>query len=225
MGPSNIHRRSVAIGAIAAALALPAAGASAADTPLPPPPPASSAAADGFRSARFGMSESGVRAAIESDFQLSGSSVIAADNELQRTPVLRIHVPNLVPGGGIAQIDYIFGYHSHALIEVNILWSAATDSHITSAQLIATGAALQAYFQKENFAPGRTVSNGVLPDGNVLLFRARDSAGHAIILVLSGKRDTSADGKSSHLTPTALTLAYAANPAHPDVFQLKKGAF
>jgi hypothetical protein len=225
MGPSNIYRRAVAIGAIAAAFALPAAGANAAATQPPPAPPASSADVDGFRSARFGMSESAVRAAIESDFQLSGSSVIAADNELQRTPVLRIHVPDLVPGGGIAQIDYIFGYHSRALIEVNILWSAATDSHITSEQLIANGGALQAYLQKENFAPDRTVRNRVLRDGNVLLFRTRDFAGHAIVLVLSGKRETSADGKSFHLTPTALTLAYAANPAHPDVFELKNGAF
>ncbi len=230
MGPWNIRRgssvarRFVVAGAIAASLALPASRAEAAATP-PPPAPAPSASVEGFRSARFGMSESAVRAAIEADFHLSGGALQAAENPVQRTGLLRIHVADLVPGGGTAQIDYIFGYHSHGLIEVNILWSAASDPHMTPARLVANGAALQAYFQKESFAPDSTVRDAVLPDGNLLVFRTRDSAGRAIVLVLSGKRDKSADGQSSRLTPTALTLAYAADPARPDVFQLKKGAF
>jgi hypothetical protein len=46
-----------------------------------------------------------------------------------------------------------------------------------------------------------------------------------VVLLLSGRRDQPAKDASSRLTPTALTLAYAADPAHPDVFQLKKGTF
>ena len=166
-----------------------------------------------------------MRSAIEVDFHLSGNSVLAAKNSVQQTQVLRLHVPGLVPGGGTAQIDHIFGYRSRALIEVNILWSAAVDPHIRPQQLVANGAALQAYFEKEGFAPDRTVRDAVLPDGNVVLFRAQDSEGHAVIPVIAGKHEKSANGRSSRLTPTALTLAYAADPAHPDVFQLKKGTF
>ncbi|HTU55873.1 MAG TPA: hypothetical protein VMF62_18065 [Acetobacteraceae bacterium] len=213
-----------------AALALPAAGAKAAAPPIPPVPPAqaapvASARIAGFRSARFGMSESAVRAAIAADFRLSGTAVQAGENPVQRTGLLRIRVAGLIPGGGTAQVDYIFGYRSHTLMEVNILWSAGTDPGLAPAQLVANGAALQAYFQREGFAADRTVRNAVLPDGNVLLFRTQDAEGHAVVLILAGKRAKGANDQSSRLTPTALTLAYAADPAHPDVFELKNGAF
>ena len=196
-------------------------------TPLPPAPPAQTAPAaiEGFRSAHFGMSEPAVRAAIAADFHLSGAAVIATANPLQRTGVLRIRAADLIPGSGSAQIDYIFGYRGHGLIEVNILWSAATDASTTPARLVANGAALQAYFLKEGFPPTQTVLNALLPDGNVMLFRAQDEAGHAVVLVVSGKAGKPAANGSSRLTPTALTLVYAADPAQPDVFELKKGSF
>jgi len=198
-----------------------------ATTPLPPDPPAQAASTriDGFRSAHFGMSEADVRRAIAADFRLSGASVVAGDNPVQRTPVLRIRTADLIPGGGTAQIDYVFGYRSHALIEVNILWSAATDAAMTPEKLVANGAALQAYFLKEGFPSSRTVRNGLLPDGNVMLFRTQDEAGHAVALVISGKRDKPSASGASRLTPTALSLVYAADPIHPDVFQLKQGSF
>ncbi len=194
-----------------------------AQTPLAPQ--SSSAEIDGFRSAHFGMDAASVRAAIAADFHLSGASVHAAVNPVQRTDVLRIRVPDLVAGGGTAQIDYIFGYRSHALIEVNILWSAATDSRMTPAQLVANGSAISAYFARQGFSPQETVQNALLPDGNVLLFRTRDDAGRAVVLMLSGKRAPDSNGKGETLTPMALALVYAADPAHPDVFSLKKGSF
>jgi hypothetical protein len=210
--------------AVPVMLAAPMAHAAA---PLPPTPPAQAAFAriDGFRSARFGLSEPDVRRAIAADFRLSGAAIVATENPVQRTPVLRVRTADLIPGGGTAQIDYIFGYRSHALIEVNILWSAATDAATTPARLVANGAALQAYFLREAFPPAQTVLNALLPDGNVMLFRAQDESGHAVVLVISGKRDKLAASGSARLTPTALTLVYAADPAHPDVFQLKKGSF
>ena len=227
-----LRRRGACLAAFMAAVALaaPGAGANTPSTPVPPVPPAQGAPAaaariEGFRSAHFGMSEAQVRREIEADFHLEGREIVAAENPLERTGVLRIRTGDLIPGGGAAQIDYIFGYRSHAMIEVNILWSAATDAKITPAQLVANGAALQAYFLKEGFAPDRMVRNALLPDGNVMLFRAQDEAGHAVVLVISGKRDKAGAGGSARLTPTALTLVYAADPAHPDVFQLKKGAF
>jgi len=238
----------------AMAMGLAVAAAHAAAPPLPPTPPpvpplapplaqaqtqtpaqapalaplatqSSSAEIDGFRSAHFGMDEASVRAAIASDFHLSGRSVHAGVNPVQRTAVLSIRVPDLVPGGGTAQIDYVFGYRSHALIEVNILWSTATDPRMTPARLVANGSALSAYFARQGFPPRKTVQNALLPDGNVLLFRTRDDAGHAVVLMLSGKRAPAATGKGETLTPKALALVYAVNPAQPDVFELRKGSF
>ena len=223
-------------------LGLATAAARAAAPPLPPTPPpvqapaqapaqaplaaqSSAAEIDGFRSAHFGMGEASVRAAIAADFHLSGASVHAGVNPVQRTDVLRIRVPELVPGGGTAQIDYIFGYRSQRLIEVNILWSAATDPKMTPARLVANGNALSAYFAQQGFAPHETVQNALLPNGNVLLFRTKDDIGHAVVLMLSGKHTPDSTGKGETLTPLALALVYAANPEQPDVFSLKKGSF
>jgi hypothetical protein len=59
----------------------------------------------------------------------------------------------------------------------------------------------------------------------VLLFRATDTTGNAVLLILSGTITKDQKVDKSVLSPTTLTLAYAANPLHPDVFQLTKGSF
>jgi len=224
-------RRSIAGGVAAVVLGL-AAPAVRAATPVPPTPPAAppleptaSARIDGFRSAHFGMSEEAVRAAIAADFHVSGRALEVKENPVQRTGVISIRVANLVPQGGIAEIAYIFGYHSRTLIEVNIVWSKATDPTITPSRLVANGETLQAYFERQGFAPGETARNALLPSGNVLLFRARDEDGHAVAVVLAGRRVQGGPAHGERLAPTALGVDYAADPTHPDVFELKKGTF
>ena len=182
-------------------------------------------AVDGFRSAKFGMSENQVRSAIESDFNIQASAITEAQNQLQRTMVLSVQVPDLVPGGGAAAVSYVFGFQSHKLMEVNILWSPEIDAKTTPAMLYQDGQSLQQYFASEGFPADRSTGNIATPNG-VLLFRATDATGNAVLLILSGSitKDPK-DDKKSVLNPSTLTLAYAADPMHPDVFQLTKGSF
>lgn len=181
-------------------------------------------AIDGFRSAKFGMTESAVRGAIAADFKISGSGVTKAENPLQRTTVLSVRVPNLVPQGGTATVSYVLGYQSHRLIQVNILWSSEIDPKTTPAMLYQDGESLQQYFAGEGFPPGRSAGNIATPNG-VLLFRATDTGGNAVLLILSGTLTKNQKDKTTALHPTTLTLAYAADAMHPDVFQLAKGSF
>jgi len=81
-------------------------------TPAPAAPAAQPVSIDGFRSAHFGMSEQETRKAIEADFKLSGSAVRPGDNPVERTRVLSVTVPDLVPDSGKAVIDYVFGFKS-----------------------------------------------------------------------------------------------------------------
>lgn len=202
--------------------------------PLPPAPPggsATSAAATksepsigGFRSANFGMTEAEVRAAIAQDFHLAPAAVRAGENPVQRTTVLSAHVADLVPGGGTAIVSYIFGYQSHRLIEVNIVWSKQTDPALTPERLATIGATLQSYFAGESFPPESRATGIPVRDG-LLLFRATDAAGHAVVLILSGRTVKDQKTGRTSLTPTTLSVAYAADAAHPDVFTLKKGSF
>jgi hypothetical protein len=178
----------------------------------------------GFRSANFGMTEVQVLGAIKSDFKLPASAIKQGVNNTQRTDVMVVAVPDLLPGGGTATVSYIFGYQTHKLIEVNVLWSQATDPKMTAAVLYQNGESLQQYFAGAGFAPDRSTGNIAMPDG-VLLFRTTDASGNAIVLILSGivKKDAKSD--KATLNPTALTLAYAADALHPDVFRLPKGSF
>lgn len=194
-------------------------------TNVTPAVAAQPAAIDGFRSARFGMSEADIRKAIKHDFALSGSALQTGVNPLQRTQMINIAVPDLVPGSGKATINYIFGYTSQRLIEVNVTWATAGDPAITPTVLLRTGSTLQGYFQSEAFPAGQTATNAVLANGNVLLFRCTDAQGHAAALVLGGSLQMDAKTHKGQLTPSSLTLAYAADPAHPDIFQLQKGSF
>ena len=207
---------------IAPAAALAQAAAPSDQAPTAPTPPV---VIDGFRSAHFGMTEAEVRKAIEADFKLTGSAVRPGDNPVERTRVLSITVPDLVPDSGKATIDYVFGFKSQRLIEVNLAWSAATDPANKPTTLLHTGATLQAYFQGETFPAGQSVANAMLANGGLLLFRGTDPAAHTVVLLLSGPVKQDTKEHQSQMTPTVLSLVYAADAAHPDVFRLQKGAF
>lgn len=178
----------------------------------------------GFRDANFGMSQDEVRAVISRDFHLPSSAIHASENPIQRTPVLTVRVPNVLSDGGTAEINYIFGYRSGKLIEINILWSKKTDPAITSKQIGRDGATLQAYFEQEGFPKSHSGANIPVP-GGVVLFRAADDQHHAIVLLLMGNISKRGKSRKSVLKPTGLRLVYAENPAHPDVYKLKPGSF
>lgn len=193
-----------------------------ASTPAAPAEPVS---IDGFRAAHFGMSEAEVRRAIEADFKLSGGAVHASDSPVERTHALSVTVPGLVPDSGKAVVDYVFGYKNKRLIEVNIVWSTAADPANKPETLVHTGATLQGYFQSETFPAGQAVANAVLANGGVLLFRGTDPAGHTVVLLLNGPVHQDAKEHKAQMTPGVLSLVYAADPTHPDVFRLQKGSF
>ena len=179
---------------------------------------------DGFRSARFGMTQDKVRAAIKTDFNLSGDAIVAGTNAAERTQLLTITVPDLLPGGGKAQVSYVFGYSSKALIQVGISWSAAIDPTVDAAKLYANSDVLVAHFTSAGYVPA-TIRTGVVVDNGILLFRGEDAAGHATILLMQGQFTGTADSTQKVLKPTSLALLYAADSKSPDIFKLDPGSF
>lgn len=179
----------------------------------------------GFRSATFGMTEAQVRHAVTAAFKLPASAITPSLNVIQHTEILSVTVPDLIPGGGAAGISYVFGYQSHKLMEISVVWSSQNDPKMTPQLLYQNGESLQQYFAGEGFPAERSTGNIATPTG-LLLFRATDPTGNAVLLILSGtmSKDAKSSDKST-LAPTALTLLYAADPQHPDVFQLNKGSF
>lgn len=217
----------IVIGAFHAASAQTAPGAASPDLTAGQTAPATNPGPSitGFRNATFGMTQDEVRHAIETEFHLPASAITHGFNAIQHTDVLSVQVPDLIPGGGTAGVSYVFGYESHKLIEINVLWAKQIDPKMTPQLLYQNGESLQQYFAGEGFPPQRSAGNIATPSG-ILLFRATDPAGNAVLLILSGTmtKDPHAPDKSV-LAPTALTLAYAADAQHPDIFQLSKGSF
>jgi hypothetical protein len=178
----------------------------------------------GFRSAKFGMSEVEVVKAIKSDFVVSNAVITQTTNKVEGTHLLKVSVNNLLPNSGQAVVTYSFGYKADKLDEIDVTWDAKGPGN-SPAVLLRNGAVLQNYFLSEPFAPGSVTGSALLTNGNLLLFRGTDSAGHAVALFISGPSTHDAASNKINITPTDLTVAYASDPTHPDVFKIQAGAF
>ncbi len=178
---------------------------------------------NGFRSAHFGMDEAGVRAAIEADFGLSDDDVTVSENTVERTRVMSVRIPELFPDSGAAQVSYVLGYRSEALIQVGILWSDAIDPEMTPVRLVANGDVLRSHFLGAGYTP-ETVSVDVALQDGLLLFRGADRDGHTAILLLQGTYSEGVGGQTN-LNPENLTVLYAQDPENPDILSLDEGSF
>jgi hypothetical protein len=197
----------------------------------PPPPPAgasrvmsnATADVDGFRSGKFGMTESEVKSAIAKDFGIKSDAVREQPNTGERTKALLIKVPDLLPGGGTAEVSYIFGYHTKKLIQVSVTWSKSTDEKMTPEQLFSNSSVLRAHFMGEGFKP-ETIATNMPINGGLLMFRGSDAKDHTTMLILQG---TFSAGENNQrvLTPTSLLLFYVADAKTPDVYRLPPGSF
>jgi hypothetical protein len=181
------------------------------------------AVVDGFRTAKFGMTDAEVRSAIEKDFKLKGNEVTERPNPAERTTVLMVKVPGLLPGGGTAEVAYVLGYESKKLIQVSVSWSKATDKKMTPEQLFSNSSVLRAHFLTEGFRPD-TIANNMPINNGILVFRGSDANDHTVMLILQG---TMSEGANKHktLTPTALLLFYVSDAKAPDIYHLPPGSF
>lgn len=67
---------------------------------------------EGFRSAKFGKDEAAIKASIAKDFNIKGADGKEQPNAGERTKVFLIKASDVLPGGGAAEVSYVFGYQS-----------------------------------------------------------------------------------------------------------------
>jgi hypothetical protein len=205
----------------AAPAAAPAAPA--ATSPRPAVAPASTLDVTGFRSAKFGMNENDVRAAIMKDLGVKADAIRAETNASEQTRVLLVKAPDVLPGGGIAEVSYVFGYKSKTLIQVGATWSKATDEKMTPDQLFSNSTVLRAHFVAAGYKPD-TVATNMPIAGGILMFRGSDAKDRTTMLILQGTLAKD-DKEQNVLTPTGLVLFYVADAKTPDVYRLAPGSF
>jgi hypothetical protein len=200
-----------------------AAAAEVAAPAIPSAAPEATKAIEGFRSAKFGMNETDVRAAIAKDFGAKPDAIKSQDNPAELTHSVLLTVPDLLPNGGAAEVSYVFGYKSKTLIQVGTVWSKATDPAMTPERLFSNANILRAHFLGEGFKPDSIAVNTPV-NGGVLMFRGSDAKDRSVILLLQGTFETK-ENNQRILTPTGLLLFYVADTKSPDVFKLPPGQF
>jgi hypothetical protein len=191
-------------------------GAPSAAPPVRPP-----ATIDGFRRARFGMNEQQVRQAIREEFP--NATVASTVHPSEKTTVLWVTVPDLLPDIGNARISYILGYRSKKLVQVNLLWISDRSASSDEA-LVGAANSLRDYFMSESYKPENTIANRQIAENAIIVFRASDLNGRTVLLVISGTPGTTHTAKQGR-SPLTLELAYIEDPAHPDIFRIGKGQF
>lgn len=200
-----------------------------ATSPAPAQETAERAQVAGFRSARWGMTEAQVKAAIQKDFNISADKVQSEENASERTAVLSITVDELLEGAGKARVSYIFGYASKKLIQVNVVWGTAADPQVKPERVVAAANQLRALFLSSGYDPDTVVSNVPTGEGAITVFQGQDSDKHMTLLRLvsttapvPAKQQRKSESPS---TSVALLLSYVQDARNPDVYRLKKGQF
>src|SRR4029077_19743426 len=120
------------------------------------PPGEPPALIEGFRNARFGMSEEQVRQAIRKDFPAAAAKLTSTVHPAEKTTVLSIGVADLLPDTGTARISYIFGYRSKKLIQINVVWTS-DGSTASDEAIVAMANSLRDYFSPQNYKPDSAV--------------------------------------------------------------------
>jgi hypothetical protein len=192
------------------------------------PAAAASAAAEpefrltGFRSALFGMTPDQVRQAIRRDFSVPAEKIETVENGVERTQILAITVPDLLPSSGPVQIAYVIGFRSRQLVQVTVTFGGAANPQLSAATAVDLARMLQTHLASVGYKADTVAVNLAQPDGTVLVFRGDDAQGRRAIAALAGV--AAPEGQRPSVPPT-LQVSYIRDPQNPDVFQIRKGDF
>jgi len=219
---------------LALALALPPstlarAAAAPADASSAQPPAAAgeTARVEGFRGAKWGMTEAEVKAAITAEFKIPADKLKTEPNPNERTTVLTIQVPDLIEGAGVARVSYIFGYTTKKLNQVNLVWGTPVDPQAKAEGVVAAANQLRDLFLNAGYEPSSIIANARANDGEVIVFQGQDADKHTTLLrLVSAQPPAEKEAKKEKAQPvTALFLSYILDTKTPDIFRLKKGQF
>jgi hypothetical protein len=213
------------------AAAPPAANAARPAAPAPADPAKPPYVVAGFRSAKFGMTEAEVRAAIQADFAVKPDAIRSTPNAIERTTALVVSLPSLDPGPGPATAVFILGYQSKKLIQVNVQWAReASADKADAAPYLVAGVQLVNYFNQFVWRDGRVNLGIPIGPASLLLFGGEDDKTGAVQVVADGVSvERKAEGQleaAPHAgSPVILRVSYIADRTKPDIFRLEPGRF
>ncbi|AUN32015.1 hypothetical protein [Niveispirillum cyanobacteriorum] len=195
-----------------------------ATSPAAPAQAAKPAQVEGFRNARFGMTEAQVRDAIGKDFKLSGDAIQRVEEPTERTTALIVKVNDLLPESGPAVIAYLLGYKTKKLFRVNVIWGQEIGSPTKPEQIVGTANALRNYLLSQGYRQEGLILNQSLGDDNVLVFQGSDVQGRLTELILGiTKKPSAKPDAQPEVAGASLRLSYVEKPKEPDIYRVPGG--
>lgn len=192
--------------------------------PATPAPTAKQAQVEGFRNARFGMTEAQVRDAIGKDFKLTGDAIHRVEEPTERTTALIVKVNDLLPESGPAVIAYLLGYKTKKLFRVNVIWGQEIGSPTKPEQIVGTANALRNYLLSQGYRQEGLILNQSLGDDNVLVFQGNDVQGRLTELILGiTKKPPAKPDAQPEVAGASLRLSYVEKPKEPDIYRVPGG--
>lgn len=192
--------------------------------PSGPAATAKEAQVEGFRNARFGMTEAQVRDAIGKDFKLSGDAIQRVEEPTERTTALIVKVNDLLPDSGPAVIAYLLGYKTKKLFRVNVIWGQEIGSPTKPEQIVGTANALRNYLLGQGYRQEGLILNQSLGDDNVLVFQGNDVQGRLTELILGiTKKPPAKPDAQPEVAGASLRLSYVEKPKEPDIYRVPGG--
>ena len=140
----------------------------------------------------------------------------------ERTTILAITVPDLLPASGPVQIAYVIGFRSRQLVQVTVTFGGAANPQLTPPVAVDLARMLQTHLVGVGYKPDTVAVNLAQPDGTIVVFRGDDAQGRRAIAALIGV--AAVEGQRPAAVPT-LQVSYIRDPQNPDVFQIRKGDF
>jgi hypothetical protein len=184
---------------------------------------------DGFRSAKFGMKEKDVFRAIGKDFKISRSKVERIVNSLEKTTSLGFNVEKLLEVGGPANINYILGFKSKKLVQINITWGngigLSSKKKVTPQRIVDTANFLRAHFVKKSYKKGSVVANHAMNENRTIVFRGSDKKNRMTLLTLSTINLPKNKDSKKVQTQVVLRLSYILDSENPDILTIGDNDF
>ena len=191
-----------------------------------PAPAKKEAKIEGFRSAKFGMKSSSIFKAISKDFNISKKNIKLNVHPVEQTTRLEITVPKLLEIGGTAKINYILGFKSKRLTQVNIVWGRNAENEpkkkINAQDVVNVANFLRNHLIKRKYKKEGLVANTRMNDAQTMVFRGRDKKNRMALLLLNSPKG--ADAIKSQQS-VSLALSYISNPDKMDIFTIKEDDF
>ena len=163
---------------------------------------------DGFRSAKFGMSEKEVLRAIAKDFKISKSKVNRKVLPSKHTALI-IHTSKLMKFGGPADIVYFLDPKSKGLIRINIDWGKEVADNVDSKDILSAANLLRKYFVKKRYKTQLYAVNAKINDTSMIIFRGYDEKGRSILLRLNSPMSNKGLDEEEGGKHMSLVLTYA----------------